>query len=58
MVVSGVLFLRGSKAGDLFDSPVILGSCVATASIGEILLLLVTVQDCWEGETSYTAKGL
>ena len=39
------------------DSAVILVCCVGMATFGGLLMLPVAIQDCWRGETSYTAKG-
>ena len=57
MVAGVVLMLGGEKLSDLFNFAVILGSCATMAFFGGILMLLVAIQDCWKGETSYTAKG-
>ena len=51
------LALWGRDTGKWFDSAVIQGSIAGFMSFLGILLLLVAIQDCWQGETSYTAKG-
>lgn len=57
MIASVVLMVSGTEMSDLFDSWVIVICCIAMAIITGIFSLLVAVQDCIAGETSYTAKG-
>jgi hypothetical protein len=57
LVVVVISMAKGASASHASESKVFLSVCVAIAFSLAALLLLVAIQDCWKGETSYTAKG-